>query len=38
MISQIVVLGSSSFIPFMQLSDQIMKVIEDLLDIEYFQQ
>ena len=34
---QIVVLGSSSFIPFMQLSSQQRRgVIEDLLDINMF--
>lgn len=37
--SQIVVLGSSTFVPFMQLSSQHRReVIEDLLDIQIFSQ
>ena len=34
--TQIVILGSSSFVPFMQLKSDRRTIIEDLLDIEIF--
>ena len=34
--TQVVILGSSTFVPFMQLSTKAREVVEDILDIKVF--